>query len=72
VAGTLRPTPVSAPPSALRRPVGPSESQMEGTPRRSIGTAVQASRPTVSAAFSSRVIRANTSSTRAPMPVAAV
>ena len=37
VAGTLVPRPITADSMTLRRPVGPSESQMEGMPSRSIG-----------------------------------
>ncbi|MNY30131.1 hypothetical protein D3C86_1642200 [compost metagenome] len=46
---------------ALRRPWGPSESQMEGTCSRAMARVVQKSCPEQKAAFSSRVICATRS-----------
>ena len=55
VAGTVLVRLISSEARTLRRPVGPSETHTDGMPSRSTGTVVQASRPTVSAAFSSSV-----------------
>ena len=48
----------SAPSSCLRRPWGPSETIVAGTPRRSTALVCQKSAPEHSPAFSSRVISA--------------
>ena len=64
VAGSVFVRLMSSEDVSLRRPVGPSDTQTDGIPSRSTGTVVQASRPTVSAAFSSSVSCASSSSAR--------